>query len=77
MLLVHLKLWKHHDFLPALDGNTLHSDSGSRRSLMSVPGVDNGGRGHCGDPGRVHLSVPWRADLDPSQSFRSLPPRWH
>lgn len=34
-------------------------------------GDDNGGQQHQRDTGRVHLSVPWRTDLDPRQSQRA------
>lgn len=93
MLLVHLKLGggkKNHNFLLyAMGGKHTHKSSYVALCILTLDhyglsclffpfsGVDNGDRGHRRDVGHVHLSIPWRTELDLSQSFRSLPLRWH
>lgn len=60
-------------------GGALHSGS-LQPHIPGFPpfsGDGNGGQRHQRDTGRVHLSVPWRTDLDPGQSLRWLPLRWH
>lgn len=63
---------------PADAVKALKSVGGCSGSFQShIPGCppfsgdDNGGQQHQRDTGRVHLSVPWRTDLDPRQSQRA------